>query len=64
MVAYTVDRQGLTVTLQQSSGYALLDEDAESAVRRASQLPVPPTDLEGELVTVNTAVNFFLQKNR
>lgn len=60
---YAVDRQGnvLDASVARSSGHDALDAEALAAVRRASPLPPPPTDIPGDPVKVTTPVEFFLR---
>lgn len=62
-VQYAVDRQGqvLRVALLRSSGRDTLDAEAVAAVQRASPLPAPPPEIDGEVVEVTTPVEFFLR---
>ncbi len=64
VVRVVFDRQGrlLAITPQSSRGFALLDREAVDVMRRASPVPPPPADVEGERITRDIAIDFFLSK--
>lgn len=65
-VRFTIDRQGHVhdVSLSRTSGYVLLDREAVTLVHRADPLPAPPTEIEGETVTLTVPVEFFISPSR
>jgi protein TonB len=60
MVAFTVDRSGqiLGARLSSSSGSAVLDRLAVSAVQAASPVPAPPADVGGSRFPFNVPIRF------
>lgn len=60
MVAFTVDRSGhvLGARLSSSSGSAVLDRLAVSAVQSASPVPAPPADVGGSRFPFNVPIRF------
>ncbi|WKT00964.1 energy transducer TonB [Gallibacterium salpingitidis] len=68
IVTVEIDRDGsvLFVGLKHSSGSADLDDEAVSAVKRASPLPVPPTSIIGQKTNlkISFGVDFFINKKR
>lgn len=63
LVEYAVDRSGGVqwARLARSSGNALLDGEALAAVQRASPLPSPPDEVQGDPVQITTPVEFFIR---
>lgn len=61
-VRFRLDRQGNVLTLQlaQSSGYALLDQEALDMVERAKPLPAIPPEISGATLEVIVPVRFRL----
>ena len=64
LVEYAVDRMGGVqwARLARSSGNALLDDEALAAVQRASPLPSPPDEVQGDPVQITTPVEFFIRR--
>lgn len=62
-IRFVLDRQGnvLSAKLEQSAGYALLDEESEDLVSRAQPLPPPPPEVTGERTEVSVPIEFFLK---
>jgi protein TonB len=60
-IRFTMDRDGkvLSVTLERSSGFRALDEEAMALPRRASPLPKPPDDKPGNPLELVLPVEFF-----
>jgi len=58
MVRIARDGQVLEVEVRQSSGHALIDAAETSAIWRASPLPQPPPEFEGDPVTLIMPVNY------
>ncbi|PNU02208.1 energy transducer TonB [Novosphingobium guangzhouense] len=60
-VSFTVNRQGqvLSVTLKESSGFALLDREALALPKRTSPLPAPPDDVVGREIELTVPVEFY-----
>lgn len=66
-IGFKVDSQGQVsdITLVASSGHALLDEAALSAIARANPVPPPPESLSGNLpLQVRVPVSFFIKRRR
>lgn len=63
LIEYAVDRMGGVqwARLARSSGNALLDGEALAAVQRASPLPSPPDEVQGDPVQITTPVEFFIR---
>lgn len=63
-VRFSVDRQGNAhaIRIGRSSGHALLDEETLATVRRATPVPPPPPDIEGERIEVMVPVEFFIRR--
>lgn len=61
LIRFTLDRKGnlLTVALERSSGFALLDREAVALPKRASPLPPPPEDIGGERIELVVPVEFY-----
>ncbi|MGA1799048.1 TonB family protein [Sphingomonas sp. 4RDLI-65] len=62
LIRFTLDRAGtvLAVTLEQSSGFALLDREALALPKRASPLPGPPEDVKGQRIELVVPVEFHV----
>ncbi|WP_428152518.1 TonB family protein [Brevundimonas sp.] len=60
-VLMTLDRNGrlLDARIRNSRGFALLDEAALDAVRRAAPFPAPPEDITGERIRLSVIVRFY-----
>ncbi|MFV0278470.1 MAG: energy transducer TonB [Parahaliea sp.] len=60
---FAMDREGtvLSASIEQSSGYPLLDEETLALVERAQPLPKPPEDMAGVLEFV-VPVEFFMNR--
>ncbi|WP_165832346.1 energy transducer TonB [Caulobacter radicis] len=65
MVRLTLDRGGrvLAARILQSRGYAILDNEAQALVKRASPLPAPPSDMAGETIELIAPINFVLRRS-
>ena len=63
-VRFRMDRQGqvLGASLERSSGYAALDDEAVSLPSRASPLPAPPDDVPGDPLEIVVPIEFFLKR--
>ena len=63
-VRFSVDREGNAheVRIGRSSGHPLLDEETLATVQRATPVPPPPPDLEGERIEVMVPVEFFIRR--
>ena len=59
-VAFTIDRQGHVIAsrLVDSSGSAVLDEEALDVLSRASPLPPPPDDMGAETLEISLPIQF------
>lgn len=64
-VTFSMDRKGhvLSVTLANSSGHPLLDQEAVALPRRAQPLPIPPDSVEGDPITLTVPVEFYIHQN-
>ena len=62
-IRFTMDRRGkvLSVTLERSSGFRSLDQEALSLPKRAQPLPAPPDDVTGEAIELVVPVEFFMR---
>ncbi|WP_369979577.1 energy transducer TonB [Xanthomonas bundabergensis] len=63
-VQFAVDRRGhaSAIRIVQGSGYDTLDGETLATVQRASPLPAPPPEIEGDPVQVVVPVDFFLRE--
>jgi len=63
-VRFTMDREGrvLSAALERSSGYAALDREALSLLRRAQPLPAPPAERPGDRLQLSVPVDFFTRR--
>jgi len=62
-IRFTMDRLGkvLSVSLERSSGFRSLDQEALSLPKRAQPLPKPPEDVKGETIELVVPVEFFMR---
>lgn len=62
-VTFTMDRKGnvMDVSLFKASGIAALDKEVIDLVKRAEPLPIPPTEVKGNPLTMAVPVAFFIQ---
>lgn len=62
-IRFTMNRQGriLSVTLERSSGFSALDDEAVSLPRRAQPIPKPPEEVEGDTIELVVPVEFFMR---
>jgi protein TonB len=62
-IRFTMDRQGkvLSASLERSSGFRSLDQEALSLPKRAQPLPKPPEDVKGDAIELVVPVEFFLR---
>ncbi|MBD7921180.1 energy transducer TonB [Xanthomonas bonasiae] len=63
-VQFAVDRRGhaSAIRIVQGSGHDALDSETLATVQRASPLPAPPPEIEGDPVQVVVPVDFFLRE--
>lgn len=63
-VQFAVDRRGhaSAIRIVQGSGHDSLDSETLATVQRASPLPPPPPEIEGDPVQVVVPVDFFLRE--
>ncbi|MEB1528558.1 energy transducer TonB [Xanthomonas sp. WHRI 7945] len=63
-VQFAVDRRGhaSAIRVVQGSGHDALDSETLATVQRASPLPPPPAEIEGDPVQVVVPVDFFLRE--
>jgi protein TonB len=61
MVRLVIDRSGrlLSSALVHSKGYARLDGEAMDLVRRASPLPKPPPEVQGDTIDFAVPIDFY-----
>lgn len=61
---FTMDRDGrvLETSIEQGSGYRLLDREALALIERAQPLPRPPAEMPGETLEFVVPVEFFLNR--
>ena len=61
---FIVDRDGkvLEHSIDQSSGYTLLDEEVMELIERAQPLPPPPAELPGATLELVVPVQFFVRQ--
>jgi len=66
MVRLVIDRNGrlLSSELVQSRGYTRLDGEAMDLVRRASPLPKPPPEVQGETIDFIVPIDFYFDTVR
>jgi len=63
-VTFKIDRSGhvLSSRVVQSSGSAVLDEEALATIKRAEPLPLPPADIpDAQLATINVPIRYGAQ---
>lgn len=62
-IRFVLDREGklLSSTLERSSGFRALDEEALSLPKRAQPLPKPPDEVKGDTIELVVPVEFFLR---
>ncbi|MGC4112110.1 MAG: energy transducer TonB [Nocardioides sp.] len=60
---FTMDRNGnvLSSRIARSSGYRALDEETLELARRASPLPAPPDEVQGNPISLTVPVRFSLR---
>ena len=65
-VTFRIDRDGhvLSSRVVQSSGSAILDDDALATLRRADPLPLPPTGIADDKLSIVTSIRYKLPKER
>ncbi|MEI9995035.1 MAG: TonB family protein [Rhizomicrobium sp.] len=63
---FTVDRSGqvLTASIDRSRGFALLDDEVLSLIRRVQPLPPPPVQVKGDSIELVVPVEFFIRHGR
>ncbi|KLD73776.1 energy transducer TonB [Xanthomonas hyacinthi] len=63
-VQFAVDRRGhaSAIRIVQGSGHDTLDSETLATVQRASPLPAPPPEIDGDPVQVVVPVDFFLRE--
>jgi len=61
-IRFVMDREGkvLSVRLERSSGFPVLDDEAIALPKRASPLPKPPNDMTGNTLELVVPVEFFM----
>lgn len=61
---FTMDREGnvLAKSIEQQSGYPMLDEETLALIDRAQPLPQPPIQMAGETLEFVVPVEFFLKR--
>jgi protein TonB len=66
MVHFVIDRTGkvLSAEVVRSRGFARLDAEAIDLLRRASPLPKPPPEVEGQTIERTVPIEFFVDKNQ
>jgi protein TonB len=62
-IRFTMDRQGkvLSASLERSSGFRSLDQEALALPKRAQPLPKPPEDVKGDPLELVVPVEFFMR---
>ena len=62
-VSFTLDRKGMVVDshVTRSSGASALDEEAVALLKRAQPFPVPPANLQSDLVVVRLPIRFTVK---
>lgn len=60
---FSMNRMGkvLSASIEKSSGYDLLDQEALALIYRAAPLPAPPSEIAGDPVELVVPVQFFLR---
>jgi protein TonB len=66
LVHFMIDRTGrvLLSEVVHSRGYARLDAEATDLLRRASPLPKPPPEVQGETIERSVPIDFFVDTTR
>ncbi|WP_143084753.1 energy transducer TonB [Novosphingobium sp. CF614] len=66
LVRIIIDRRGnvTDAAIRRSQGFAALDGEVLSLVRRVSPLPQPPADVSGERISLTVPVQFFVRQGR
>jgi len=66
LVHFVIDRTGrvLSSEIVQSKGFARLDGEALDLLRRASPLPKPPPEVQGEAIERSVPIDFYVAKTR
>lgn len=61
-IRFVMNRQGevLSVTLERSSGFRALDDEAVRLPTRAAPLPVPPEEVTGQTIELVVPIEFFV----
>lgn len=59
-----LDSQGnlISATIRSASGYKALDKEALKILQKASPFPVPPKELEADIVNITVPISFKLAK--
>jgi len=62
-VSFTIDRNGriLSHRIVASSGHALLDQEIQAMLKRASPVPAPPSSLRESRLTITVPIHFSLR---
>lgn len=65
-IQFSIDRHGnlVNATIIESSGHAILDEEALAVLQRASPLPPPPAHMQGESVALTLPLSFTIKRGR
>lgn len=66
MVRLTLDRKGRVTDakIRRSNGYGPLDTEVLALAKRASPLPAPPAEVEGDPLVLTVPVEFFMSKRK
>ncbi|MGQ9830923.1 MAG: energy transducer TonB [Thermochromatium sp.] len=62
-VTFSIDRQGrlLSHRIESSSGYPVLDQEAQAMLQRASPMPPIPANLGQSTLTITVPISFILR---
>lgn len=62
-IRFVLDRSGrvISASLERSSGFAALDDEAASLPKRAQPLPKPPDHVKGDRIEMIVPVEFFMR---
>jgi protein TonB len=62
-IRFVMDRDGkvMSSTLERSSGFSALDQEATSLPRRAQPFPKPPPDVAGDTIELVVPVEFYMK---
>lgn len=62
-IRFIMDRDGkvLSVSLERSSGFRVLDDEAVKLPKRAQPLPKPPEEVLGDMIELVVPVEFFIR---